>query len=68
MTTTDQLNNLRGYVIENAKSYPTLKEQMYDLFFLCKSEIEEGESVQHEIDLCIADIEQLIEEYNEGQS
>jgi hypothetical protein len=68
MTTTDLLNNLRGYVIENAKSYPKLKEDIYGLFCLCQDEIADGGSPQHEIDLCIGGIEDLIKEYNEGKS
>jgi len=68
MTTTDLLNNLKGYVIENAKSYPTLKEEIYELFFICQDEIEDGGSPQHEINLCKDSISQIIEEYNESKS
>jgi hypothetical protein len=64
MTTIDQLNNLKEYVIENAKAYPALKENFYDLFCICQDKIADGGSPKYEIYLCIEDIKQLIEEYN----
>jgi hypothetical protein len=45
-------------VIEN---HPSIKEQVIDLFALCVSEIEEGGSESHEVELCLSDIDELIE-------
>jgi hypothetical protein len=42
--------------------YPDLKEEVLGLIDLCESEIEEGGSVQHEIDLCKRDIDEIVEE------
>lgn len=56
------LLQLKSFVRENANHYPHLKDEIYDLYELCLDEIEQGESVAHEIELCINSIEQLIEE------
>lgn len=48
----------RGFIKDN----PQLKEEVIDLVELCFSEIEEGGSEQHEINLCIESIKQLLEE------
>jgi hypothetical protein len=47
---------------EFIKEYPNLKEEVIDLLNLCQSEIEEGGSPTHEVDLCINSIKQLIEQ------
>ncbi len=56
------LKELKTYVKESAEKYPHLKDEFYDLYELCLNEIDEGGSTFHEIDLCVNDIEQLIEE------
>lgn len=54
------------HLIEFAKSviqkYPSLTNDVKDLVNLCISEIEEGGSEQHEIELCWSDIEELVKE------
>ena len=42
--------------------HPDLKEEIDGLLELCWSEIEEGGSEQHEIDLCERDIQSLVAE------
>ena len=42
--------------------HPALQEEIDGLLELCWSEIEEGGSVQHEINLCRRDIDSLVEE------
>jgi hypothetical protein len=42
--------------------HPALQEEIDGLLELCWSEIEEGSSVQHEINLCQRDIETLVAE------
>lgn len=50
------------YARNVAAQYPDLKEEILGLVDLCESEIEEGGSVQHELDLCQRDIDELVEE------
>jgi hypothetical protein len=47
---------------EFVKQHPNLKDEVYDLLELCQSEIEEGGSPTHEVQLCINSIKELIEE------
>jgi len=49
---------------EFIKEHPNLKEEVVDLLELCQSEIEEGGSPTHEVELCINSIKQLLEEEN----
>ncbi len=42
--------------------YPQLKEQINDLFQLCKDEIEAGESTENEISLCRGSVKELVDE------
>jgi hypothetical protein len=59
MQTTEQLQK---YVQEKIKLHPELKSAIISLFQLCLDEIEEGGSREHEIDLCVTDIDQTINE------
>jgi hypothetical protein len=47
---------------EFIKEHPNFKEEVIDLLDLCQSEIEEGGSPTHEVDLCINSIKQLTEQ------
>ena len=47
---------------EFVKQHPNLKDEVYDLLELCQSEIEEGGSPTHEVQLCINSIKELREE------
>jgi hypothetical protein len=47
---------------EFVKQHPNLKNEVFDLLELCQSEIEEGGSPTHEVQLCINSIKELIEE------
>lgn len=47
---------------EFVKEHPHLKHQVLDLLELCQSEIEEGGSPTHEVELCINSIKELLEE------
>jgi hypothetical protein len=49
---------------EFIKEHPNLKAEVIDLLELCQTEIEEGGSPTHEVDLCINSIKQLLEEEN----
>ena len=56
------MNELIKYATEMARQYPTRLNEINDLLSLCHSEIEEGGSEAHEIELCAEDIKQLCED------
>jgi hypothetical protein len=56
------LKQLTEWVHEQSKKYPNLKLEISDLYELCLNEIYEGGSEQHEVNLCIDSIEDLIED------
>jgi hypothetical protein len=58
------LQYLKIFIKEKIQQYPNLKEEIMDLYYLCLSEIDEGGSQQSEIDSCISDVNDLIEENN----
>ena len=62
MTTTER--DVRDYVNNRALEFDSLAEEIYDTYELFRMEIEdECASVQHEAELCIGAIEELIDEY-----
>lgn len=61
------LNELRHWVFDKSKKHPELKSEMLGLLELCIDEVDEGGSVEHEIELCINDVEQLIKENELGE-
>jgi hypothetical protein len=56
------LKQLTEWVREQSKKYPNLKSEISDYYELCLNEIYEGGSEQHEVNLCISSIEDLIED------
>lgn len=56
------MDELIKYANEAIRKRPDLKEDILDLVSLCQSEIEDGASVQNEIELCRNDIEELLED------
>jgi len=56
------LEYLSKFIKEKKEKYPSLKNDINELYYLCLSEIEEGGSEQSEVDSCISDIEDLIED------
>ena len=62
MTTTER--DVRDYVNNRALEFDSLAEEIYDTYDLFRMEIEdECASIQHEAELCIGAIEELIDEY-----
>ena len=55
------LKQLTVWVREQSKNYPNLKSEISDYYELCLNEIYEGGSEQHEVNLCISSIEDLID-------
>lgn len=60
------MEELLKYAQEAIVRYPKLLKDIEGLVNLCKDEIEQGESADHEIELCKEDIRQLIEEEEES--
>ena len=62
MTTTER--DIRDYVNNRALQFDSLAEKIYGIYDLFRMEIEdECASVQHEAELCISEIENLIDDY-----
>ena len=55
------LQNLRPFIKEKVQQYPSLKEEIIDLYQLCLDEISEGGSEMNEVELCMNEINSLIE-------
>ena len=55
------IQELKKYCQGVIENHPSIEEQVIDLFALCVSEIEEGGSESHEVELCFSDIDELIE-------
>jgi hypothetical protein len=65
MYNNSEIKQLIIWAKDKKKVYPKLEEDIDDFVSLAISEIETGGSVSHEIQLCMTDIENLIEEnYN----
>jgi len=56
------MKELIEYAKKVLSGHPELKDEVEGLIQLCRDEIEQGESPEHEIELCMEDIRQLIEE------
>lgn len=56
-----ELQQLRDYARNCISDRPELRDEIVGLWELCLNEIQEGGSRQHEINLCLRDIEELME-------
>lgn len=66
MTTTQR--DLRDYVNNAALQYTEIADAIYDVYDLFCMEIEDPcASVQHEAELCISEIQDMIEEYKKNK-
>lgn len=54
------LNELNKYCVEMANKHPQHAEQIKDFYDLAEMEVEDGGSVEHECELAISDIKDLI--------
>ena len=54
------LRDLYQYCVEKAKQHPELANEIDTFYDLAQMEIEDGGSVEHECELAISDIEELI--------
>ena len=60
------MDELRNFIIQKCNQYPHLKDSIVDFYKLCWMRLIEGGSISHEIELCMSDVNDLIEE--EGES
>lgn len=58
MVTTELIEFVNNFLSDHPEYY----QQVDELIQLCRDEIEEGGSPQHEIQLCIESIKQLVED------
>ena len=63
-----RLQDLLTFIRAKKEQYPSLADKITDMYHLCLAEISEGGSVQNEIDHCIFDIEEIIEEFEENKN
>lgn len=56
------IQELRPWINKKIEENPELKEEIFDFYSLCRTEIEDGGSEPHEIELCISSVEELIKE------
>jgi hypothetical protein len=56
------LEYLRKFIKQQKEKHPSLASNINELYYLCLSEIDEGGSESNEVDHCISDIEDLIED------
>ena len=54
------LEQLREWVSDKMAKHPEVRSDIRELYQLCLDEIEYGGSVEHEIELCVNDIEELL--------
>jgi len=54
------LRDLHQYCVEKANQYPELANEIDTFYDLAQMEVEDGGSVEHECELAVSDIEELI--------
>ena len=54
------LRDLYQYCVEKAEQHPELHDDIYAFYDLAEMEVEGGGSVEHECELAVSDIEDLI--------
>ena len=54
------MEELKLFVEEFIYKYPEHRGEVLDLFDICKDEIEQGASMQEEIEICMWNIEEII--------
>lgn len=59
-----KLKNLNLFIKEQIAKYPELEEGIKGLYHLCLAEIAEGGDESYEVDLCMFDVAELIEDHN----
>jgi len=61
------LQELKKYCTDKGNEYPKLSDEIYEFYDLAEMEIEGGGSTQHECELALNEIDEIIEEYNQDK-
>ena len=56
------LRDLYQYCVETAEKYPSMANEIHGFYDLAQMEVEDGGSEDHECELAVSDIEDLINE------
>jgi hypothetical protein len=56
------LRDLYRYCTDKAELHPELYDEIDEIYRLAETEVEDGESEDHECELAVSDIEDLIKE------
>ena len=56
------LKDLYQHCIDKAKEYPNLSNDILSFYDLAEMEVEDGGSTEHECELALSDIDELIKE------
>ena len=54
------LRDLYNYCVEKANKHPQLYNEIHSYYDLAQMEVEDGGSVDHECELAVSDIDELI--------
>jgi hypothetical protein len=55
------IQELKHFVIDNCKSYPSLKEEILNLYWVCLSNVIDGNDETKEVTLCFETIIDVID-------
>ena len=64
----EAMKNVIAHAQEVVKEHPELKEEVRMLLSLCQCEIEDGESSEHEIEMCWGEMDDLAEDLIKNNS
>ena len=56
----EAMKNVIAHAKDVLKEHPSLESEVRGFLDLCQCEIEQGESAEHEIDMCWNDIDELV--------
>ena len=57
------LKELYQYCVEQSKKNPKLSNDIHSFYDLAEMEVQDGGSVEHECELAVSDIDELINEH-----
>jgi hypothetical protein len=56
------LRDLYQYCVEQSEKHPKLSSDIHSFYDLAEMEVQDGGSVEHECELAVSDIDELIKE------
>ena len=64
----EEMKNVIAHARDVLKEHPSLEGEVRGLLDLCQCEIEQGESSEHEIEMCWGEIDDLVEDLIKNNS